>query len=177
MIKSEDLFDFQRSLDENILKKYSSTHKVVEHDIYNNKLLALKVEVGELANETKCFKFWSEKQNKVSSKALEELVDCLHFILSIGNDNGYKKFTSFNFKFAQKQFNYRNKLNYKRTDHFQSLLASIEKFEKVRDISCYLDMINDFIIIALDLKFTENQILNAYLDKNKINHERQLQGY
>src|SRR5699024_5544203 len=89
-------------------------------DLLDKKILALQVELGELANEFRGLKFWSENQepNVLSYKCsecgftrkenidcpladehyefymigfnplLEEYVDCLHFILSIGNDLG-----------------------------------------------------------------------------------------
>src|SRR5690606_36478239 len=79
------LFELQAKLDERIYKE----HPVQEgEDRLTKKILALQVEFGELANELpEVFKFWSNKKNNYE-KALEELVDCLHFILSIGFELG-----------------------------------------------------------------------------------------
>src|SRR5579875_595315 len=106
------LFEIQRALDDRIVKEKGLAGK----DLVPMKLLALQVELGELANEWRGFKFWSEDQEprlsnpncdlcegsgvyeKVTdmpdypevltcvcaSPLLEEYVDCLHFILSIG---------------------------------------------------------------------------------------------
>lgn len=52
------------------------------------RLLALLVELHELANETKCFKFWSVNPNGKKDKILMEYVDVLHFTLSIFNSRG-----------------------------------------------------------------------------------------
>ena len=46
--------------------------------------MELLVEFGELANETKCFKFWSTKESK-REKVLEEYIDCLFMILYFCN--------------------------------------------------------------------------------------------
>lgn len=54
-------------------------------------MLALLVEIGELANETRCFKYWSNKPASEREVILEEYVDGLHFILSIGIDLGIDK--------------------------------------------------------------------------------------
>src|SRR5690625_2038703 len=95
------LFEAQRKLDERIVKEKGLENE----DLLDKKILALLVELGELANKYRGFKFWSEDQEpntKVyygppelpdvgtyKNPLLEEYVDCLHFILSIGNNLGF----------------------------------------------------------------------------------------
>lgn len=43
------------------------------------------VELGELANETRCFKFWSTRQTGEKNRVLEEYIDCLFMILYFCN--------------------------------------------------------------------------------------------
>src|SRR5690606_3790379 len=109
------LFDIQRELDQHIVEK----HGLQNEDLLPKKILALQVELGELANEWRGFKFWSENREprihdirchacggigkfyfsdtdiepcgycdgtgiQEKNPLLEEYVDCLHFILSIG---------------------------------------------------------------------------------------------
>ena len=76
----QKLFEAQKKLDDHIRKE-----KGLEgQDLLDKKILALQVELSELANELpEVFKFWSNKKNNYK-KALEEYCDCLHFILSIG---------------------------------------------------------------------------------------------
>ncbi|WP_345840755.1 dUTP diphosphatase [Bacillus sp. P14.5] len=52
-----ELFQMQKALDTYIEKE----HGLEEADLFQEKTMALLVEVGELANETRCFKFWSKK--------------------------------------------------------------------------------------------------------------------
>ena len=47
------------------------------------------MEIAELANETRCFKFWSNKGPSAKNTILEEYADCLHFLLTIGLDKGF----------------------------------------------------------------------------------------
>ena len=60
-----------------------------DKDLEENKILALLVEISELANETRCFKHWSKKGPSEESVLLEEYVDSLHFFLSIANHHQY----------------------------------------------------------------------------------------
>jgi len=62
--------------------------EIVQHNhigFLNDRILALFTEVGEFANATKCFKYWSNKPPESKERLLDEYVDILHFYLSIGN--------------------------------------------------------------------------------------------
>ena len=74
-----NLFTMQRDLDAYIQKNNS----VIEN-VFQKKGLALLVELAELANETRCFKFWSTKGPSEREVILEEYVDSIHFLLSLG---------------------------------------------------------------------------------------------
>ncbi|OQP13166.1 dUTP diphosphatase [Geobacillus thermoleovorans] len=81
----QKLFELQRQLDEHIEQQHPQQEG---EDRLAKKILALLVEIGELANETRCFKFWSNKGPSSRETILEEAADVLHFLLSIGNDIG-----------------------------------------------------------------------------------------
>src|SRR5690606_40144391 len=91
------LFEMQRKLDEKILERFPHLRN---EDLLPKKILALQVELGELCNCWRGFKFWSHDQKPRTVKRienrkhrqnplLEEYVDCLHFILSIAIELGY----------------------------------------------------------------------------------------
>ncbi|WP_272032921.1 dUTP diphosphatase [Oceanobacillus kimchii] len=178
-------------------------------DLLDKKILALQVELGELANEWRGFKFWKENPEPrtkhfkgcdnciggvsknspllgpysecefcKSNPLLEEYVDCLHFILSIG-------------------------LELELDDRPNSLIYEIEEepdelvlmFEEVLSHTCdlfwdcyhendyeaqeykYKAIFSNFLKLGDMLGFTTEQIEQAYLDKNKVNHARQESGY
>src|SRR5690625_5583674 len=54
----QKLFKAQRELDNRIVKE----KELEGQDLLDKKILALLVELGELANEARFFKFWSENQ-------------------------------------------------------------------------------------------------------------------
>src|SRR5690625_439798 len=92
----EKLFQAQKELDDRIIKEKG----LQGQDLLDKKILALLVELGELAQNWRGFKIWSEDQeprnycmaceipeveaHDCHNPLLEEYVDCLHFILSIG---------------------------------------------------------------------------------------------
>src|SRR5690625_5632985 len=69
-------------------------HQVEGKELIEEKILALLVELGKCANENRCFKFWSTKGKSEQAIILEEFVDNIHFLLSIGLEKNYafKKF-------------------------------------------------------------------------------------
>lgn len=156
------LFDLQRELDSTISKE----HHLEEETLFSKKALALQVEFGELANETRCFKYWSNKKPSPKNVIIEEYVDCLHFILSIGIDKDFE-----NIELSQSC-----SLN-KTTDQFLDLFIDMNDFLICSSIDHYITLFEDFLSLGINLGFTDKEIEDAYLNKNVINHQRQATGY
>ena len=78
------LYSMQRGLD-----SYIQQQRDEQSDVFLEKGLALLVELAELANETRCFKFWSLKGPSENTIILEEYVDSIHFLLSLGIEKGF----------------------------------------------------------------------------------------
>ena len=76
-INLEKLYKLQAELDDEIARNhnvsYASTHE--------KRLLALTVELGELANETRCFKYWSLKPASPKEIVMDEYADGIHEML------------------------------------------------------------------------------------------------
>jgi dimeric dUTPase (all-alpha-NTP-PPase superfamily) len=157
------LFSMQDILDQRIEKQ----HNLENTSLINKKILALIVELGELANETRCFKFWSTKSPSPKEVILEEYVDCLHFILSIGLYNKY-----LDIELKSPSLNDSNL-----TDLFLTLNLSISNFINNQSRENYINIFNNFLFLGKLLGFTPNDIEAAYISKNEVNHERQDQGY
>lgn len=85
----DDLLEKQRQLDALIAGKLAKP--LEENERLTDTILALMVEAGEMANEVRCFKFWSKKPRSEKAVILEEFVDMLHFYLSIANQLGFSE--------------------------------------------------------------------------------------
>lgn len=178
----QKLFEAQKVLDERIIKE----HRLEGQDLLQNKILALLVELGECANEYRAWKFWSKDQNPrnfcmncmitsvphtCKNPLLEEYIDCLHFIFSIGNDLCITPKISYNGK--------RNATN---------LFLAVYEAVIYLDISTNIVTLHRnerefnrlwrrFVGLGKALGFTSEQIEEAYWNKNKVNHARQDNGY
>ncbi len=75
-----NIYKETKYLDELFLLQYD----IKSPEFIQKNILELLVEFGELANETKCFKYWSKK-TKNNEKVLEEYIDCLFMVLCLCN--------------------------------------------------------------------------------------------
>lgn len=158
----EELYSMQQSLDNHI----EENHQLKNQDLFQEKYLALLVELGELANETRCFKFWSNKPRNSNDIILEEYVDGLHFILSLGLEKGYR-YTSRNL----------GELTQNETEQFNNVFESCAAFYKNVSKENYDQLFVNFLHLGGVLGFSESDIQFAYYKKNEINFERQNKGY
>lgn len=177
------LFEMQRELDEYIEREHPRKPK---EDRLAKKVLALLVELGELANEWRGFKFWSYDQKprtkmhktyssvlgiekNYSNPLLEEYVDCLHFILSIGLELNIPVIYGTKTKWDE--------LTSDETDITQQFLLVFENVNRLVHPIDWINLFEEFYILGELLGFTWEQIEQAYMSKNAENHARQKNGY
>jgi dimeric dUTPase (all-alpha-NTP-PPase superfamily) len=156
------LFQMQQALDERILRE----HNLFGKRLVDEKVLALLVEIGELANETRCFKFWSKKPPAAEEVILEEYVDGIHFILSLGLDLGITDLDIH----AVKQ-------EHSLIIQFNEVFEIVSSFRKDASVENYVSLFESYMTLGDMLGFSFAQMEDAYYKKNAVNHERQNQGY
>ena len=156
------LFTMQRELDAYIQKSQS-----VKEDVFKEKGLALLVELAELANETRCFKFWSSKGPSEREVILEEYVDSIHFILSLGIEENLDTLELWPVGEVEGEL----------TDVFLKTFIAIQEFISKPDMKSYENVWIHYGGIANKIGISYIEIMEAYLDKNEENYKRQQKGY
>lgn len=162
-----------------------------EPDRFNKLVLALLVELGECANEWRGFKFWSVNQVPHTSAVrvpammdedkvfynplLEEFVDGIHFVLELCIDLGVEA------EKLERFIGDRKKIIGSIEYHFGYLYHSISELMDTgsEQDKAYkmLHIANAYIGLGYRLGFNWEQIEQAYMDKNAVNHQRQEEGY
>lgn len=186
------LFETQAALDEHIMQEHPELRGQNNLDW---KLLALQVELGECANEWRGFKKWSKDQEpriykkethyvdvptdnpnwierkdigKVRNPLLEEYVDCLHFILTIGLEIGVEEEIDWD-DITTDESNI--------TRQFLEITERILELDQWENKDSWKELFEEFYLLGKLLGFTWEQVEAAYFEKNKVNHERQNAGY
>ncbi|KYD05338.1 dUTP diphosphatase [Bacillus atrophaeus] len=187
----EKMFEMQKVLDDRIIEEKG----LQGQDLLPNLILALQVELAECANEWRGFKHWSNNREprtkhplevspngafrKGGNPLLEEYVDCLHFILSIGNLIKYDTDNALDLEGAICE-----------PDITTQFIAVFDRINTLSDDACdksdltfwlahnpYESLFQFFNGIGKMLGFTPEQIEAAYMEKNAVNHQRQQEGY
>ena len=182
----EKMLATQKKLDERIVKE-----KGLEgEDLVANTYVALDVELGEMANEARWFKHWSNDQEPRKESLLEEYVDALHFFLSIAIQK----------KWEDALYLHEESILEIEDSGFQGGLTGVFLEMKYHLVKSWMEINRDekienafgctkqefnfrmswllFVVIGLfGFGFTLEQIEQAYFAKNKVNHQRQYNGY
>lgn len=80
------LFKIQQMMEKNIQQSTDLSEDMLgEENIFDLRFLALQVKTGEIANMTKCYKYSRIKENVPKDKLFIRFLDCMGFLLSIGN--------------------------------------------------------------------------------------------
>jgi dimeric dUTPase (all-alpha-NTP-PPase superfamily) len=154
------------------------------------KLLALCTELGEMANEWRFFKYWSLDRNTRYKELLQEFSDGLHFLLSLWNEkivfhHGECKLSS-DCLFPNRNIEVPTSKEeildlYNNLYRLTGLLIDslyYRQFTKGSDAFwIFTELVESYIVLGKAFGFTEAEMVQAYMDKNKTNHERQLVGY
>ena len=185
----------QAKLDEAIL---ADKAPMTAEERFNKTLVALSVEIAEIANTVEHFKYWKDNKGKVDNKRfltgaeqtyydtvklekvtfaeahkltlVEECSDALHFILSLANQDDYKIVElGKHFKISE------DADSLEKNFLFLNYLMGLSVFEHFHsDLEKIIDV---FFIYINQLGISEQELEQAYYDKNKINYERLENGY
>ncbi|MBW8350752.1 dUTP diphosphatase [Bacillus sp. IITD106] len=184
------LFELQRELDDHILEEHP---ELKGQNNLDWKILALQVELGECANEWRGFKKWSNDQEPRTgtiykyddegrgtleahtNPLLEEYVDSLHFILSIGLELDSEIRTCVVEPFIYDENSITNQfieINYQ-----SHLVISAYEYKKSDAVDSWFTLFNLFAGLGEMLGFKWEEVEQAYIQKNEVNHARQESGY
>jgi len=161
-IELETLFVAQEKLDQEI----ANNHQITYANTRSRRSLSLLVEIGELANATRCFKYWSNKSSESQERILDEYADGLHFFLSLGID----------IKTNKKSYHFTKHAD-TLTDQILLVYARINHFIKKMDDNSFQKAFQAFLNLLPLLGYRWKSAAQAYYKKLDENHTRQVNNY
>lgn len=156
------LFQMQKALD-----TFIESTQNISRNVFQEKGLALLVELAELANETRCFKFWSTKGPSERAVILEEFVDSIHFMLSLGLEKQLDHLVEWTVPNEKRDL----------TELFLLTQETILAFIQRPIEETYKAVWDCYGLLAFNLGFTFEDVVAAYIEKNEENYNRQRNGY
>lgn len=205
------LQEMQKALDESIIKQKDLG--MTAEELFKKTVIALTVELAEVANCDEFFKHWKDNKGKVETKRfysiprtqregvekpqmfadtqsddklctfeeahhlslVEECSDCLHFILSIANQIGWEINMVGVYRPAEIDDSY---LKILRAIAYISVFDDdVNESDTERIRLRFSILIDRFLTFCSLLGVTQEELEQAYYEKNKVNYERLANGY
>ena len=159
-IKWQKVYQNNQRLDSIFYQKYSS-----DNDLYRKNCIEILVELGEFVNESKVFKYWTNKtpnKNKILEEYADVITMCLYFMneFKMEMDDNYCHLESID---ILEIINY---LYYK-----MSLLMNNNDQELLKDI------FGNVLYLGKILEFSEEEIIDVINKKHQIIEERLKSDY
>ena len=151
----DKIYEENKKLDKIFYELYGNSDEI----ILKNKL-ELLVELGELANETKCFKYWS---NKLPDRdmMLEEYADCMLMVFYMFNDLEVSLDEEF--------------LEHKENDivrQFMYLFEVTSRIDKEYNKEVVKEIFVNLVYLGHLLGFSDEEIVSGCMRKIEINIKR-----
>lgn len=160
-----DLYVMQKVLDLKVQEGVNDGYDMNSSYSVEDRIYAFHTEVHELANEVGFFKFWKRGHIMDRGRVLDELVDCVHFLLSISLAKGYNGVIK-----AVEPFELWS-------DYTMYDLFTLLRENQIGNVGHFQRAFSLLLGIGAKLGFSEDDILEGYNAKNVINHTRQREGY
>lgn len=168
-MKLKPFYAMQKELDQDIekvlVKESNGEFSLSDELVVEKRKYAFRVELMEFSNEVGFFKYWKRSHEMNEEKALEEFIDCVHFLLSLAITRRWNLF-----------------IQEVEAIEFWDVCPIEELFYMLYENN--LDSSGKFIQafkllmgIARKLGWNEHDILASYISKNRVNRERLARKY
>lgn len=127
-----------------------------DYKLTARKLLSLHIKLSDLANETKCFRYWKDENITLSKDAvMSKYVDCLTHILTIGLDKKYSDLEEIELR----------PNDYCLSDQFLNLFIDLNDIIISPSKDHYQTLFEDFMSLGVSLGYSENIIEDKFTSK------------
>ncbi|MFS0780644.1 dUTP diphosphatase [Bacillus sp. 1P06AnD] len=155
-MNTEQLFRMQKEFDQHVQQ-----HRQLQGEpLMDMKFLALLVELGELANATRCFKYWSATEPESKQRILKEYADGIQSILSLGIEFGFdsRKYVDGSYYSGEKEL----------TSQFLHVFEAVHLFKVKRSFDMYKILFYKYLHLGMLLGFSSKDIEETYTSRNEM---------
>lgn len=162
----KQLFKIQEVIENHIKRLSDIDENVVgEENVFDLKFLALQVKTGEIANLTKCYKYYKIKENISKEKLIIRYIDAMKFLLSIGNAHQFNIINCEAIEAIEKDDNV-IKLFSSIFDDIKDLKESILQKDYVNSLSIYIRLFARYVNLGECLGLSFEEVYDYYLRNN-----------
>lgn len=126
-----------------------------DYKLFARRHLQLHVKLSDLANETKCYKYWVDEETILDNNTIfEKYIICFKQILSVGLDKNYDDIDEITITPSE----------YCLSDQFINLYIDVNDLIISPSKDHYITILEDFLSLSISLGFTEQQIIAGFYD-------------
>ncbi len=162
------LFKVQKIMEDNI-KNLTDIQEdsLGEENVFYLRFLALQVKTSEIANLTKCYKYYRIKRSIPKEKIIIRYIDAMKFLLSIGNAYNFNIIDEQAIQAISKSDNI-IKLFSDIMDDIKELKDDIIKDNYIGSLQKYIRLFARYVNLAECLGLNFQQVYNYYLKYNHL---------
>ena len=152
-----NLFKIQKNLNKKIL--IDST--LSDYKLFARKHLQLQIKMSDLANETKCYKYWLDDDCALNKDLIfKKYIACFKQILSLGLDNNYDDDDVNDVVFQPSE--------YCLSDQFLNLYIDINDMIISPSKDHFVTLLEDYLSLGISLGLSEQMIIDGFYEHENI---------
>ena len=145
----EDLFRIQKEANNKItIDTTLSVYKLIAR-----KHLQLQIKMSDLANETKCYKYWLDNDSTINKDEIFiKYISCFKQVISLGIDKEYDYIKDVTIQPSE----------YCLSDQFLNLYIDTNDLLISPSEDHFTTLLEDFLSLGISLGFSEQDIINGF---------------
>lgn len=146
-----NFFEVQKQINKDLILD----EKLTAYKLNARKSLHLHVKISDLADETKCFKYWEDDSLVINKDVVfKKYLSCIRQILALGIDNNYCEIEEVIVR----------PNDYCLSDQFLNLYIDLNDLIISPSADHYVTLFEDFISLGITLGFSEASIVEGILN-------------
>lgn len=160
-MKLRELFETQEAFEKKIIESTTIEENALgKENVQDIIILALQVKIGELANLTKCYKYFNIKPNLPKHKLLIRYSDALRYLLSIGNKYQFNMITKKDLTVGLETENIIQIFS-KINDDITDLKKHIKSEHYVDGLNTYIKIFSNLVLLGKILGLSEDELFTV----------------
>ena len=141
-----------------LIKNIAIDNTLSDYTLFARKHLQLHIKMSDLANETKCYKYWVGEIDSVNlENVFQKYISCFHQILFLGLDGDFEDLETVTAQSTDSCL----------SDQFLNLFIDINDSIMSSSEDHFATLVEDYLTLGSCLGFSEEQIIEGLCEYNE----------
>ena len=137
-----------------LIKNIAIDDTLNDYTLFARKHLQLHIKMSDLANETKCYKYWVGEIDSVNlENVFQKYISCFHQILFLGLDGDFEDLETVTAQSTDSCLR----------DQFLNLYIDINDLIISPSVDHFFTLLEDVLSLGITLGYSEEEIFNSFV--------------